>query len=864
MRGLVALAAVGVGVAGASLLAGEGGVSNVSRISVVRHVDALAQLPLAAQGPVSAALGASDSAYWVRGLSAANPEQGLRMRFGAGGVTVATAGGLVRFGGLAGAPVVRRNRVTYSAGGVKEWWANGPIGLEQGYTVARGPASGRIHLSLSLGGDLRPRLAGGALLLGDSLRYSGLVAVDARGRSLPAALSLHGHRVTLTVRTNGARYPFKVDPWVQSANLNEPSPAPSDAFGRSSVAVSGNTIVVGAAAHKVDSNPSQGAVFVFTKPSTGWADSTASTMLTASDGGANDELGASVATNGTTIVASSQYHGASGAVYVFVAHNGSWGPHETTELTAPGSPPKGGYMPVAISPDDDTIAFGQPDTVVNTNIEQGEAFAFTKPAGGWGAPAPKVATLMASDGAANDVFGLELAASDNTIAVIGGITGGGSADTAAYVFVKGAGGWATGSQTAELSDSSSPIEPDGSSTLSVSPDGKTVVVGNTNNLSVPDGDAVVFAEGAGGWHDSTAPSATLTASDGAQADAFGFATAATNNTIVVGAPQHTVNHAPNIGAIYIFDEPAGGWSGSLHETQEVNPNTTTKGAAGSSLGFDGFTIAAGSYAMEEGAWVFTNPDITTTGGGPSGPPVNTVKPAVSGAARSGGNLTCSTGTWTNSPTGYTYQWTLGGSAIAGATGATYTVQSIDEGLSLSCTVIASNGKGSGAPATSNGVAIPVPSRKNCPAATGKLTGTGMGLLKLGMTRAQARHVYSKSSTRGRGYVDFFCLTPRGIRDGYGSTKLPKAYRGRVIWISTALAFYAVHGVRVTESVAAAGRVLKLTGPFKVGKNEWYFAPNGASHAIFKVRRGVIDEVGIADKALTTGRSAERRFLMSFS
>ena len=39
--------------------------------------------------------------------------------------------------------------------------------------------------------------------------------------------------------------------------------------------------------------------------------------------------------------------------------------------------------------------------------------------------------------------------------------------------------------------------------------------------------------------------------------------------------------------------------------------------------------------------------------------------------------------------------------------------------------------------------------------------------------------------------------------------------------------------------------LKITGPFHIGKNIWYLAPNGASTAVFKVRGGVVDEIGIA-------------------
>jgi hypothetical protein len=58
--------------------------------------------------------------------------------------------------------------------------------------------------------------------------------------------------------------------------------------------------------------------------------------------------------------------------------------------------------------------------------------------------------------------------------------------------------------------------------------------------------------------------------------------------------------------------------------------------------------------------------------------------------------------------------------------------------------------------------------------------------------------------------------------------------------------------------------LKLTPPFQVGLNTWYLAPNGGSTAVLKVRRGIVEEIGIGDKQLTQSREAQRHFLTSFS
>lgn len=97
-----------------------------------------------------------------------------------------------------------------------------------------------------------------------------------------------------------------------------------------------------------------------------------------------------------------------------------------------------------------------------------------------------------------------------------------------------------------------------------------------------------------------------------------------------------------------------------------------------------YTKAIGDALMAHGLARFT---LTL-------PPVNTVLPSITGTPSVGSVLTCSTGTWSNSPTGYTYQWLQNGAAIGGATSSTYTQVSGDEGETLTCAVTASNAGGS--------------------------------------------------------------------------------------------------------------------------------------------------------------------------
>lgn len=70
--------------------------------------------------------------------------------------------------------------------------------------------------------------------------------------------------------------------------------------------------------------------------------------------------------------------------------------------------------------------------------------------------------------------------------------------------------------------------------------------------------------------------------------------------------------------------------------------------------------------------------------------VNSVAPAITGITTLAQTLTCSTGTWSNTPDAYGYQWNRSGSAISGATAATRVLGAADVGATLTCTVTATN------------------------------------------------------------------------------------------------------------------------------------------------------------------------------
>jgi trimeric autotransporter adhesin len=156
-------------------------------------------------------LGDDERAYWAvqsgDTVVLSNAGQDLRARFSPDGAVIGTDGGRVglRLAGYGGARLravgaavhrAQANRVVYQHGGIQEWYDNGPLGLEQGFTIAARPAgntAGQLTLTLVLSGDARGSLsaAGDSVtfgLPGGSLAYQGLAAADGRGRrARPAA-----------------------------------------------------------------------------------------------------------------------------------------------------------------------------------------------------------------------------------------------------------------------------------------------------------------------------------------------------------------------------------------------------------------------------------------------------------------------------------------------------------------------------------------------------------------------------------------------------------------------------------------------------------------------------------------------------
>ncbi len=353
----------------------------------------LLRLPVLARDEISTVVGGDEAAYHVAGLRAWNPAQRLRLRFSSRGVALSSGStrlslalaGVGRGAALqpaaTAAPLVASNRVSYARGPVREWYVNGPAGLEQGFDLARRPAgSGALTLAVALSGVSGVSLRGGSALLsggGGELRYGGLSATDARGRALHVWLGLSGGRLVIHVDDQGATYPVRVDPFVeQGAPLAGAGEVGEGAFGFS-VAISsdGNTAMVGGPG---DSD-SQGAVWVFTRTGGVWTQQGG--KLTANGEEGSGGFGSSVALSAdcnTALIGGETDSGGLGAAWVFVRSGSEW----TQQAKLTNGEELGFNLfgsSVALSADGNTALIGGPGNGNNL----GAAWIFTRSGTGW-------------------------------------------------------------------------------------------------------------------------------------------------------------------------------------------------------------------------------------------------------------------------------------------------------------------------------------------------------------------------------------------------------------------------------------------------------------------------------------------------
>jgi hypothetical protein len=179
------------------------------------------------------------------------------------------------------------------------------------------------------------------------------------------------------------------------------------------VAIDGDTAVVGAFWDNVGANSTeQGSAYVFTRSGSNW---TQQAHLTASDGAATDYFGISVAISGDTAVVGAWNDDIGGntdqgSAHVFVRSGTIWGAQ--AKLTASDGAATDSFG-VSVAINGDTVVVGAYVDDVEGNTDHGSAYVFTRSGTNW----MEQAKLTASDGAAEDDFGISAAIDGDTVVV---------------------------------------------------------------------------------------------------------------------------------------------------------------------------------------------------------------------------------------------------------------------------------------------------------------------------------------------------------------------------------------------------------------------------------------------------------------
>jgi len=425
----------------------------------------------------------------------------------------------------------------------------------------------------------------------------------------------------------------------------------------SSVAVDGDTMVVGmlgdsscamgvfngATAPSDTACEHAGGAYVFMRQNGAW---TQQAYLKASNTGAGDAFGVSVAISGDTIVVGAQREDSnakgvggsqadnsatdSGAAYVFVRSGSTWSQQAYVKASNTGASDNFGNA-VAIS--GDTIAVGamwEKSNARGVNGDQaddsmgysGATYVFVRSSDTW----TQQAYLKASNTDTNNSFGRSVAISGDTL-VVGapgeesGATGvnGNQADDsmggsgAAYVFVRSGTTW---SQQAYIKASNTGAYDNFGDSVGIADE--TLVVGaysedsnatgidgnQADNSATASGAAYVFVRSNGTWSQQ----AYLKASNTADNDVFGSSVGISGDILAVGARGEDSsatgvngNQADNgkvqSGAAYVFIRSGGIWSQQLYLKAA---NTDTYDSFGS-VAVTGHTTVIGAYGERSNA-----------------------------------------------------------------------------------------------------------------------------------------------------------------------------------------------------------------------------------------------------------------------
>ncbi|MDF9744523.1 FG-GAP repeat protein [Natrinema salsiterrestre] len=365
--------------------------------------------------------------------------------------------------------------------------------------------------------------------------------------------------------------------WPQQVKLIADDGESGDAFGNS-VALDGNTILIGA--------PGHGSAYIFSYANGSW---TQQAELTTGDIN-GDFFGYSVALDGDTALIGASRDGEpngrrAGSAYIFTHSGGDW--NQQAKLV-PNDGDSRDWFGQRVALENDTAVIGAPHDEDPNGDLSGSAYIFTRSNGNWS----QQTKLTPNDGDQDDIFGSSVAIDGNTVLIgaQGNENPNGDSAGSAYVFIRSNGDWIQEEKL--VADDGDSIDLFG---YSVALDSETALIGaegDEDPNGVRAGSAYVFTRSSGNWSQQ----AKLSADDGDADDSFGWAVALEGDIGLIGARDDDDPNGESAGSAYIFTRSDGQWS---QETKLAANDGDSIDQFGASVATNGRTAIIGATGDED-------------------------------------------------------------------------------------------------------------------------------------------------------------------------------------------------------------------------------------------------------------------------
>ncbi len=263
------------------------------------------------------------------------------------------------------------------------------------------------------------------------------------GDRFGSSVSIDGDTVIISAPSDddkgtdaGAAYIFtrSGSTWIEQDKLTASDGNGNTGFGND-VAISGDTAIVGASSD-FHAGPFSGSAYIFTRSGSNWNEQT---KLIGSDPGEEKQFGWSVAIDGDSVIIGAildfpSSGAVTGAAYTFTRSGNIWTEQAKIIPTDASSGDRFGWS-VAIS--NDTALIGAKENFVPNVGSAGSAYVYTRSNGNW----TQEAKLIASDAQDNDMFGTSVSISGDFALVGAANESNNSSARAAYSFTRASNIW---------------------------------------------------------------------------------------------------------------------------------------------------------------------------------------------------------------------------------------------------------------------------------------------------------------------------------------------------------------------------------------------------------------------------------------